>query len=62
MKKILFALLLLPLAAVAEKPDSETLAQFKKLCANHPNPESRETYCKLVQDQIKAEQIMDDFS
>ncbi|AWN72452.1 hypothetical protein LEAN103870_18995 [Legionella anisa] len=62
MKKLIFILLCFPTMIFANPAQESTnIETFKQLCKNAKDASMREHYCKLFEQQKKAEAISQDF-
>ncbi|HFS5639420.1 TPA: hypothetical protein ACH0PD_001892, partial [Legionella pneumophila] len=61
-KKLIFILLCFPTMIFANPAqESKNIETFKQLCKNGKDVSMREHYCKLLEQQKKAEAIFKDF-
>ncbi|CEG58233.1 MULTISPECIES: hypothetical protein [Legionella] len=61
MKKLIFILLCFPMVIFAgQAQESKSIETFKRLCQNASDASTREHYCKLLEQQKRAEAIFKD--
>ncbi|OJY38306.1 MAG: hypothetical protein BGO90_02040 [Legionella sp. 40-6] len=61
MKKLIFVLLCFPTMIFANQAEKSSIQTFEQLCKNAKEVSMRDHYCKLLEQQKKAEAIFKDF-